>query len=121
LFPALHRLEEKGWLTAQWGESENRRRAKYYTLTSAGRRQIHAELANWQRVSAAIAGDQGDLVRPDMPLLRNLAYTLLRHRHLEQDLDEEVRSHLELLVEQNMPRARPPSTESQFPARPATL
>jgi transcriptional regulator len=55
LFPALHRLEEKGWLASQWGESENRRRAKYYTLTSAGRRQIDAELANWQRVSAAIA------------------------------------------------------------------
>ena len=55
LFPALHRLEEKGWLASQWGESENRRRAKYYTLTSAGRRQIDAELANWQRVSVAIA------------------------------------------------------------------
>ena len=55
LFPALHRLEEKGWLASQWGESENRRRAKYYTLTNAGRRQIDAELANWQRVSAAIA------------------------------------------------------------------
>src|SRR5579864_2432790 len=55
LFPALYRLEEKGWLASQWGESENRRRAKYYTLTNAGRRQIDAELANWQRVSAAIA------------------------------------------------------------------
>jgi PadR family transcriptional regulator, regulatory protein PadR len=55
LFPALHRLEEKGWLTSEWGESENRRRAKYYALTPAGRRQIDMELANWQRVSAAIA------------------------------------------------------------------
>ena len=55
LFPALHRLEEKGWLSSQWGESENRRRAKYYSLTPAGRRQIDTELANWQRVSAAIA------------------------------------------------------------------
>ena len=55
LFPALHRLEEKGWLASQWGESENRRRAKYYKLTAAGRRQIDTELANWQRVSAAIA------------------------------------------------------------------
>jgi PadR family transcriptional regulator PadR len=54
LFPALHRLEEKGWLASKWGESENRRRAKYYTLTTAGRRQIDLELANWQRVSAAI-------------------------------------------------------------------
>jgi PadR family transcriptional regulator PadR len=54
LFPALHRLEEKGWLASQWGESENRRRAKYYRLTAAGRRQIDRELANWQRVSSAI-------------------------------------------------------------------
>ncbi len=55
LFPALHRLEEKGWLTSQWGESENRRRAKYYKLTTAGRRQIDTELANWKRVFTAIA------------------------------------------------------------------
>src|ERR1700730_17980683 len=54
LFPAVHRLEGKGWLAAQWGESENRRRAKYYRLTAAGRRQIETELANWQRISAAI-------------------------------------------------------------------
>ena len=54
LFPALHRLEEKGWLASQWGESANRRRAKYYKLTTAGRSQIGTELADWQRVSAAI-------------------------------------------------------------------
>jgi transcriptional regulator len=54
LFPALHRLEEKGWLASQWGESENRRRAKYYSLTAAGRRQIETELATWHRVSTAI-------------------------------------------------------------------
>jgi PadR family transcriptional regulator PadR len=55
LFPALHRLEEKGWLVSHWGESENRRRAKYYALTTAGRQQINTELSHWQRVSAAIA------------------------------------------------------------------
>jgi len=54
LFPALHRLEEKGWLRAEWGESENNRRAKYYTLTGAGRRQLKAEMQNWVRVSEAI-------------------------------------------------------------------
>lgn len=54
LFPALHRLEEKGWLVAEWGESENLRRAKYYKLTKAGRKQIESEMANWTRVSAAI-------------------------------------------------------------------
>jgi PadR family transcriptional regulator PadR len=54
LFPALHRLEDQGWLASQWGESENRRRAKYYKLTAAGRRQVETELANWDRVSGAI-------------------------------------------------------------------
>ena len=54
LFPALHRLEEKGWLSSQWGESENRRRAKFYTLTATGRRQVDAELAQWQRIATAI-------------------------------------------------------------------
>jgi transcriptional regulator len=55
LFPGLHRLEERGWLASEWGASENRRRAKYYKLTTAGRRQIDTKLANWQRVSTAIA------------------------------------------------------------------
>jgi PadR family transcriptional regulator PadR len=47
-------LEDQGWLASQWGESENRRRAKYYKLTAAGRRQVETELANWERISAAI-------------------------------------------------------------------
>jgi PadR family transcriptional regulator PadR len=55
LFPALHRLEEKGWLASEWGESENNRRAKYYELTPTGRRQLRAETENWDRVAVAIA------------------------------------------------------------------
>ena len=55
LFPALHRLEEKGWLSSQWGESENNRRARYYQLTSAGTKQLKTETRNWDRVSIAIA------------------------------------------------------------------
>jgi len=55
LFPALHRMEEAGWLMASWGESENNRKAKYYKLTSAGRRQLQTETAEWQRISFAIA------------------------------------------------------------------
>lgn len=54
LFPALHRLEEKGWLAASWGESENNRRAKYYELTKAGRRQLKAESDEWIRVAGAM-------------------------------------------------------------------
>ena len=54
LFPALHRMEEAGWLQSSWGESENNRRAKYYRLTAAGRRQLDAETEDWQRISLAI-------------------------------------------------------------------
>jgi PadR family transcriptional regulator PadR len=55
LFPALHRLEEAGWLAAEWDASDNNRRAKYYTLTKAGRRQLTEEAANWNRIALAIA------------------------------------------------------------------
>jgi len=55
LFPALHRLEERGWLEAAWGESENRRRAKFYTLTKSGRQQLRHETAEWRDIAAAIA------------------------------------------------------------------
>ena len=54
LYPALHRLEQQGWIRAKWGESENNRRAKFYQVTRAGRRQLGAETARWARVSAAI-------------------------------------------------------------------
>ncbi len=55
LFPALHRLDAKGWLASSWGASENNRRAKYYRLTVAGRRQLKTETENWERISVAIA------------------------------------------------------------------
>jgi transcriptional regulator len=55
LYPALHRLELRGWLSAEWGISENNRRARYYTLTRTGRRQLEAEAAHWSRMAAAIA------------------------------------------------------------------
>jgi transcriptional regulator len=55
LFPALHRMEEQGWLVSFWGESENNRRAKYYKLTSAGRRQLETETKRWGRIALAIA------------------------------------------------------------------
>lgn len=55
LFPALHRLEEAGWLAPDWQPSENNRRAKYYTLTKAGRRQLGEETAQWKQIALAIA------------------------------------------------------------------
>jgi len=54
LYPALHRLEQHGWIRARWGESENNRRAKFYALTAAGRKYLDREQANWQRLSTAI-------------------------------------------------------------------
>jgi transcriptional regulator len=54
LFPALHRLEEYGWLDSTWKPSENNRRAKYYTLTKAGRRQLGEEKTHWKRIALAI-------------------------------------------------------------------
>ena len=55
LFPALHRMEEAGWLTSSWGESNTNRRARYYQLTAAGRRQLKTEAQEWGRISVAIA------------------------------------------------------------------
>jgi PadR family transcriptional regulator len=54
LYPALHRLEHQGWISAKWGVSEQNRRAKYYALTRAGRRQLERESASWERLAAAI-------------------------------------------------------------------
>jgi PadR family transcriptional regulator PadR len=54
LYPALHRLEHQGWITAEWGTSENNRRARFYALTRAGRKQVNAELAKWDRLSAGV-------------------------------------------------------------------
>ena len=55
LFPALHRMEEEGWLASTWGESENNRKAKYYRITKTGRRQLETETERWGRISIAIS------------------------------------------------------------------
>ena len=55
LFPALHRMEEDGWLSSEWGESENNRRAKYYRLTHAGKRQLGEETEQWKKIALAMS------------------------------------------------------------------
>ena len=55
LYPALHRLEEEGWIEAEWGSSDANRQAKFYELTKAGRKQLAAEEENWQRIAGAVA------------------------------------------------------------------
>jgi PadR family transcriptional regulator len=54
LYPALYRLEDQGWIKSEWGVSDNNRKAKFYALTAAGRRQLEAERANWEKMAAAI-------------------------------------------------------------------
>ena len=54
LYPALHRLEHQGWIKAEWGASENNRRARFYALTTAGRRQLAVEVTKWERLSAGV-------------------------------------------------------------------
>jgi len=55
LYPALHKLEQEGWITAEWKQTENNRRAKFYSLTRLGRRQLESEAANWHLLSSAIS------------------------------------------------------------------
>jgi PadR family transcriptional regulator, regulatory protein PadR len=55
LYPALHKLEQNGWITSEWAVSDNNRRAKYYTLTKAGRKALEQEAAHWKRLAAAIS------------------------------------------------------------------
>lgn len=56
LYPALYRLEHQGWISSDWGESENKRKAKFYRLTAAGKRQLQRETRNWDRMADVIAG-----------------------------------------------------------------
>lgn len=56
LYPAMYRLEHQGWITSEWGESENKRKAKYYRLTAAGRRKLQTEAEKWNRMADVIAG-----------------------------------------------------------------
>jgi PadR family transcriptional regulator PadR len=59
LYPALYRLEHQGWITSEWGESENKRKAKYYRLTAAGKRRLQSETENWNSMADVIAGILG--------------------------------------------------------------
>jgi transcriptional regulator len=59
LYPALYRLEERGWITSEWGESDNKRKARFYRITAAGRKQLKSEQEEWARLSDAIASVLG--------------------------------------------------------------
>src|SRR5690242_18931061 len=96
LYPALHKLEQEGWITAKWQVADTGRRAKFYSLSRAGRRALEREAANWERLSGAISRvvrfKEGYALR----LLRLLSTVLLLMRYVfrrdlvEQDLDDEL-------------------------------
>lgn len=60
LYPALHRLEDRGWVSSYWGASENNRKAKFYRISAAGKRQLHSEVSRWQQMAKAIASVLGE-------------------------------------------------------------
>jgi PadR family transcriptional regulator, regulatory protein PadR len=99
LYPALHKLEQEGWIEAEWKPSENNRRAKFYSLTRLGRKELEKEAANWNRLSAAISRVV-KLKEAWKMRLKHWFYTvplrlrsLFRRAQVEQELDEELRYH----------------------------
>ena len=109
LFPALHRMEEAGWLASSWGESENNRRAKFYQLTKTGRRQLNIEAAQWSAsLSRSLAHSKQ--IRNNMRRFSNLWRNLIRTDQVEQKLDEEMRAYLDLLKEEKIRSGLDPQT-----------
>src|SRR5262249_13309580 len=110
LYPALHRLEAGGLVKAEWGASDNNRRAKFYKMTAAGKKQLDAEGETWKRFSGAVelilrdAGSNGRQ-RKEIGMLSRLKtalWALLRRTQVERELDEELRYHIEQQTEQNI-------------------
>ena len=109
LFPALHRLEQRGWLKSEWGPSATNRKAKYYRLTAAGRRQLKAETENWGRIAVAIAprvaacgGDMKPSFEGMWTLVRHFVRNLLRRDGVERNLSDEIDGYADLLIEEKV-------------------
>ena len=108
IYPALMRLEQQGWITTKWGVSETNRKVKFYSLTRAGARQLHVEVANWEQATAIVGrilGGQG------MTLRRRLArvLALVSKDRLDRELDGEVQAHLELAERDALARGLDPA------------
>ena len=86
LYPALYRLEQQGLIASEWGESENKRKAKFYSLTAAGRKQLKAEEASWNRFSAVVASVLGRAAGG--------VVKIFRRKNFESDMDTELRFHI---------------------------
>ena len=97
LYPALYRLENQGWIKADWGVSELGRRARFYHLTASGRKQLGVETADWGRLTRAIGKILEQRMRGLFPRLRALFF----RRRTEQELDEELNFHIEMQTRKN--------------------
>ena len=99
LYPALLRLEQQGWIQSKWGVSENNRRARYYSVTRSGRRQLAEERASWDRVSGAISAFSKP--EPDIcPCARSSrGFAAVSQSALDRQLEEEMRFHLDMEAE----------------------
>src|ERR1700719_663285 len=103
LYPALYRLEHQGWIASEWGESENNRKAKYYTLTAAGRRRLQAETENWNRMADVMAGIFGDQAGGNMSLwsrIRSWSRAIFRRSRMESEMETELRFHIDTFAEE---------------------
>ena len=97
LYPALLKLEQMGWISSKWGESESGRRVKIYTLTRAGRKQLHKEEAQWQRAASIVERfltHHGGRVMTRLRTFVFRLWALLRARRMDRDIDDEIASHL---------------------------
>ena len=107
IYPALLRLEQKGWIESDWGTSENNRRARFYSITRAGRKQLALEADLWSRTVAMMSRMLGALVVTLRSALKRIQASFTR-RSLDASLDEEVRSHLEMLAADHQCRGLTP-------------
>ena len=104
LYPALYRMERRGWLEAEWGESELGRRAKLYRLTRQGRAQLAAETAAWRQFAAGVSQD------PAGPVMKRSLRSWLWRVPLDQEVDEELALHIELRTRELVERGLDPKT-----------
>ena len=113
LYPALHRLEQQGWIDAEWDASENNRQAKYYRLTRTGKQQLAEERENWARMTDAVARIlQGSMntrtATPSMPAWLMRVRTLFRRARMERELDAELPFHLDMQAAEYVARGMSP-------------
>src|SRR5499426_3463446 len=113
LYPAVYRIEQRGWISSKWGVTETGRRAKFYTLTKAGSKQLKAEEESWDRLALAIAKVRKSSLRRLMMKWFNILMArlraLFRRESVLRDIEEELRVHVEMETETNIRRGMPPN------------